>query len=149
MISKTSAIFLASSVSLVLALSSCGKGAQTDTDEAPQAEAPQETILAEETETPAPAVEAVETVGSVEPIESAEMTILQSQAYYTDENLKISDEVIAAISPEINEQVLNLMRDKKKLDAVKLLRANSETSLAVTKLTVERMAIAEGISAGF
>ncbi len=126
-------MYLASGSLLILTVSSCEKEKQPDTADAPKAA--EETIPDKETPPPV--------------IESPDMEILRTKDYYTEENLKISDEVIAGLSPEIKEQVLDSMRGKRKIMAVKFLRENSETSLAVSKLTAERMAIKEGISAGF
>lgn len=92
-----------------------------------------------------------------EPAEEADVTPqpdpvaqqkLESQTYYNAENVAAANAVIENLSPQANEAIMDAMRRGRKIEAVKLAREAEKTSLAVSKLTVEMMAIAAGIDPG-
>jgi len=52
------------------------------------------------------------------------------------------------MKPETRAQIIEHMKARQKIKAVKALRANHSSSLAISKLTVELIAIEEGVDPG-
>lgn len=80
---------------------------------------------------------------------SADQAKLEKKDYYTEENLAEAKKILATMTPEMKEKILTEMKGGSKIAAIKVLRAESGSSLAVQKLTVEMLAISEGVSALF
>lgn len=73
---------------------------------------------------------------------------LEAQSYYNDENVAAARALIEKVPAETRQAILDNMGQKKKVNAVKLIREVDKTSLAVSKLAVEMIAIAEGVDPG-
>ncbi len=137
----------------LLCVSSCKDGEKTvseapDSKPVPEAQAPVEKVAPpktqEEKSAPSSAVPSV-AVGK----STGDQKILAGKSYYNDENLAEARGLINKMSAEVKEQILTEMKAKRKVSAVKITREQAKTSLAVSKLTVELIAIEAGVSAGF
>ena len=73
---------------------------------------------------------------------------LEAQSYYTKANLAVANPLIEGLSPAIRQSILEHVGNGKKIEAVKLIRNVQKTSLAVSKLAVEMIAISEGVDPG-
>ncbi|MAS94687.1 MAG: hypothetical protein CMO55_15925 [Verrucomicrobiales bacterium] len=101
-----------------------------------------------ETSAPAPPAPPV-TSPTTAPAKSADQAKLEKKDYYTEENLAEAKKILSTMTPEMKEKILTEMKGGSKIAAIKVLRAESGSSLAVQKLTVEMLAISEGVSALF
>lgn len=109
-------------------------------------ENPTDEKVSAETSAPAPPATAPTTAPAKS---SADQATLEKKDYYTEENLAEAKKIIATMTPEMKEKILTEMKGGSKIAAIKVLRAESGSSLAVQKLTVEMLAISEGVSALF
>jgi len=73
---------------------------------------------------------------------------LEAKFYYTGENVAIANALLEELPPATRQSILENVRDGRKVEAVKLIRNFRKTSLAVSKLAVEMLAISEGVDPG-
>ena len=123
----------------LLAFSSCEKAA--DPIDTPVPPSPEPAVEVSTPPSPSPAEE-----------KSAALTAaqqkLEAQSYYTEENVAAATALIESLPPATRQSILDNFRQGKKIDAVKLIREVEKTSLAISKLAVEMIAISEGVDPG-
>lgn len=98
---------------------------------------------------PLAAQEAVKAVPGSTALPPFNQLSLEAQAglgdYYTAENIEEAGEVIANLAPEARGRIVDALRERKKIDAVKVVREKGGIGLAVCKIAVEIISIKEGI----
>ncbi|WP_411826068.1 hypothetical protein [Luteolibacter sp. AS25] len=100
-------------------------------------------------EIPEPTQEAEAEISIAPPVANDEaQRKLEAMPYYTEENIATANAVIEKLTPETRGNILEFMREGKKIEAVKLAREAQKTSLAVSKLAVEMLSIAAEVDPG-